>query len=315
MNMIFLFLLFSFSAFANKNPSVDRYIEPKILKQIPVFPMQKIDTFKTRATKEDLQLINKYYRHPSLVDKVQGNKYLFVSFIYTLPTRVASPENGLSPMSGVAFPLTNAIIQNFKQNHSSNVVLNKRPFGFSIAFGSQVAYSIKREFEFVFYQASYIYNNNNPNAVVNDPNANRLKIIYPENGFDVTVLFDNAEYIRRTIGLHYNIQKDFNSFFSSNPDTFFNKITPFIAGGIGLTSRVTMLRLSNGILGNGGGIEDVVTNVNYLKIMPSFNLGAGFRYKISDKFAFNLKFNTIQVINDINLSNNYVMQGGFVVFF
>jgi hypothetical protein len=310
MPALFLLLFCSGFAVAGQETYWKGDIEPKVLKNTPVFPVDQIDYTKQRASKQEIALIKQYYKHPSITDKVQASKYIAIGFIYTMPTRVTNARNGLSGST----PITQAVISDFNKNHSSNVILNKRPFGFGLAFGSQVSYSVKREFEFIFYQASYLYNNSNPMAT-NQTDASKLKIIYKENGVDITALFDNAEYIRRNISFHYNLQKDFNNFFSDNSDAFLNKVIPFIIGGIGLTSRVSMIRVSNGILGNGNGIDDIMTTVNYLRIMPSVNLGIGIRYKINDTFAFNLKINTIQVVNDINLSGNYIMQGGFVVFF
>lgn len=311
MKFFFLFvLLISFDIFAKKyDYEIDKYIEPKILKSIPNFPISKIDQKSARATEKDIRVIRQYYRHSDVMDKIKSNKYISVAFLYTLPFRVANPSKDLK-VNQFSLGLTNAVISDFATNRSENVVLNKRNFGLAFAFGSQVSHSIKREFELVVYQAVYIYNQNTftPGAL----NTERLQYTYQEDGLDITASFDNAEYIKRNISLHYNIQKDFLHIFGSGSD---KRLTPFVVGGLGVTSRVTFIRLSNGVLGNGDALNNVITDVNYFKILPSFNLGAGVRYKLNDTFAINFKVNTIQVVNDISFANNYFVQLGGVAFF
>jgi hypothetical protein len=312
MHISILFCLF-FSMFVYANDIYKKqYIEPNVLNTIPIFPIATINTVGERASERDLNIIKQYYRHTNIVDKVSDRSYITISFIYTMPTGISS-NNELSANKGSP-ELTQAVINNFNTNYRNNLTLNGRNFGLGFVFGSQVSFSVKREFELLLYQASNVYFIRNPNQQTADPSGGRLQIVYKQNDVDITASFDNAEYIKRNISFHYNIQKDFNGLFSKTPNTFFNKLTPFISVGGGISSRVTFLRLSNGFLGDGNEISDVITNVNYLKLMPSFGVGVGLRYQFSDNLAFNLKVNSIQVINDINFAENYIVQSGLVIF-
>lgn len=309
MPVFVLFLLLVFSSFAYDTlPEKRQYIEPMSLKTIPIFPMDKI-SWKRRATPVDINLINQYYRHPSIVDKVQSKNYININFIYALPAQSTDYAKHLSGNT----PLINAAITDFIVRHDGrNFSLNKRSFGFSAALGSQLSYDVKGEFEIMFFQSAYIYNQYN--ATLASVGANpTIQIRYRENGVDVIAAFDNGEYIRRNISVHYNLQKEFPDILKGNSDTFISRMTPFVIGGIGLTSRTHLLRLSSGVLGNGNTVASPTSTQNFLNIFPSLNLGLGIRYKINDTIAFNIKANTIQVVNNWNFSN-VIIQTGIVIF-
>lgn len=303
--VLILFLLLQSASFANNI----LHVEPTVLKNTPHFPIDKMNPWQKRATPADLRLINQYYRHPSITDKVPNKHYVNVNFIYALPMR---SKNYADHLSGNT-PLMKGAIADFITRHSNtDIRLDRRNFGFSIAFGSQLAYDVKGEFEFTFFQAVYIYNQySGSTSTAGD--SQKIQISYRENGTDLIAAFDNGEYIVRNLSLHYNLHKEFPDMLKGNSNTIANKITPFLIGGLGLTSRTHLLRLSSGILGNGNTLGSQMSEQNYFNIMPSFNLGMGIRYKINDTIAFSVKMNTIQVFNDWDFSN-FIVQTGIVIF-
>ena len=71
-------------------------------------------------------------------------------------------------------------------------------------------------------------------------------------------------------------------------------------GGVGLASQFSFLRFSNGNLGFGGISGGLTTKQEVFDIQPSLQLGAGLRYRITEKINIDMRISTLQIFSDIN---------------
>lgn len=278
------------------------YAPPPVVEEVKLPEMSA----SRRATKKEIMEIENLYRHATVTDKIPSTKFFKFSFIYVLPATVKDFTKKLESNS----VFTESAIKAFETYYTTNVsnsgiiTLNKRNFGVSFGYGKRIAYDVLSEVEAFFYQSGFIGDKQflGKNTT--------FDMVFQENNQEITVQYNNVEYIQRTIGMHYNIYKEFPDLFRESTNVFFKKLVPYFKIGGGLTSRYHFLRLSQGILGNGGTRGGETTKQNYFNIRPSFGLGIGTTYQINDSLSTEFNLSTIQVVTDIQ-PKNFMVQMGF----
>jgi hypothetical protein len=271
---------------------------------VPKFPIEAIGGQEGKASDSDMSIIKDYYRHLNVNNKVALKRYVAINFLYAPRTTVNGAKDKL--VGGTDF--RNAAIDAFIQKYatSTSLTLSRLNVGGSLVYGWISGPHSRREIEVLFLQSSYA----NTTTTTSVPStttttAAALSFTTSINGISTTYSYSNVEYIQRNISVHYNFYYELGDVLSKDV-----KFRPFIMLGIGATTRVNFLRLSNGTLGVGGGITDITTSQRYFQnIRPSLNIGVGLAYKTSESFDFTFKAQSIQPYEDLNFGNYMLSMG------
>jgi len=259
-----------------------------------------------KATPAEVAQIKQLYRHVNIHNKIEAVNFVNMHFMYVLPTSVGSFSEKLKGDN----ILSQAAISLFETQYKSNVsntdtiVLNNKNFGITGSYGKRIGYDLLTEWQVFFYQAKYVADSQFKGT------ENIFKVSYNDGTNDVVIGYQNVEYIQRTFGVHYNLHKTFPDFFKESNNVTFRKLVPYFMFGGGFSSQFQLLRISNGVLGNGGTTGGLTTKQDYFKIMPSFAVGIGTTYFVTKKVAMDFRFSTIQVVPNLNLKNFIFQIGG-----
>ena len=284
-------------------------------KHIPYIPLEQqtqeaqLPEFRHgngRATPQEIAQIKQLYRHVNIHNKIEAVNFVNIHFMYVLPTSVEDFSEKLKGNNVLSQAAITSFETQYKKNVSNTdtIVLNNKNFGITGSYGKRIGYDLLTEWQVFFYQAKYVSDSQFKGA------ENIFKVSYMDGTNEVVMGYKNVEYIQRTFGVHYNLHKTFPDFFKESNNVTFRKLVPYFMIGAGVSSRFELLRMSNGVLGNGGQTGGATTKQDYFRIMPSFSVGIGTTYSFTQKVAMDFRFSTIQVIPNFNLKNFVFQVGG-----
>jgi hypothetical protein len=264
---------------------------------IPNAPYLKEDG--RRATPAEIAFIKQYYRHVNVHDKIPEQNFVNFHFIYAPPLAVQNFAKKLKYKDKFEQEVINQFATQYKANvdNTSDLLMDSMNFGVTFSYGTRKNYDILTEWQVFLFQGRYIADKQFKGDATN------FQVEYVDGEDEVSVSYQNVEFIQRTIGIHYNVYKEYLDLLKDSPNVTLKKIVPYFMAGIGLSSQFEFLRLSNGRLGMGGLTGGRTTKQNFFSIKPSFGVALGARYMITKTISFDTRVATLQVIPNINIRN------------
>ncbi len=299
----------SFSGVNNLPALHKKYIPRGVEQEVKILDYDQYNPKHQNATKDELTMLRKYYRHVNLKNKIPQMSYISFRYLYALPTIVQDYQNKISGSTVVQ----NAAIEVFNTISASNngkLLLDKRSFGISASYGKKLSARTHSEWEILFYQKSFIHS---------DSTANGIPISYDyidSTGATqtTTLQYNNVEYIQRNFAVLYSRHFEFLSFFGESSSDKIRRFIPYVTIGGGAISRWNYLRFSAGTLGTSSVAQDLTTKESMFNFMPAFIFGGGIRYRVTETIYFDGQIKSIQPTNDINFQN-YIASIGLRIYF
>lgn len=289
--------------FSQKDGQIQNYLPSykhnnytKFEEDTPIPQVPDIKSFHKRATESEIEKVKQQYRHVNLTNKLPRDDYFSINFRYGSPTFMI--KNFASRLSAGSDKERAAIAKfsaKYLEAHKSNdITFNGRNVGLSLNFGKRIAYDALSEWEFFIFQGQFV-----AGLDMKDDDGS-----FQFEANDTSFSHRNVEYLHRMVGVHYNLIKEFRTTFEKS------QIMPYVFGGLGTTTQWGTLRF------DGNGAVNVLsgnyTRQQFFSFYPSFNLGAGFRYKTKSNISVDVKLSTVQAFNDINMKN-YFFNIGIVI--